>query len=167
MRFEVIFLESMLWSLLWMLFIVVLVRVFPFMIAHDYPVDVQKVADVKKPNKKEKIKGYLFGTIVFLLLLALPVIYTVSAYSNNVSFIVLFLHIWIVCMAWNVVDLLIVDWLFICVLSLKAFILPGSEEYEGNKNYRYHFNGFIKGIFVMSFFAFILSLISYGILKYI
>ncbi|PID82370.1 MAG: hypothetical protein CSB16_01340 [Clostridiales bacterium] len=167
MRFEVILFESIIWSLLWMLFVAILVRIFPFMIEHDYPIDVQKVANIKKPNKNERVKGYIFGIISFLFLLALPIVYTVSTYSSDVSFFILFIHIWIICMTWNAVDLLIVDWLFICILSFKPFMLPGSEEYEGNKNYKYHFKGFVKGFFVMSFFAFILSLISYGIIKYI
>ena len=71
-------------------------------------------------------------------------------------------------MTWNVVDLLVVDWMFICILRIKYFVLPGTEECEGNKDYKFHFTGFLKGFFAMSIVAVLFSGISYlivGLLK--
>ncbi len=167
MRFDIIFLESITWSILWTILVIVLVRIFPFMIEHDYPLDVQKVANIKKPTKKEKNRGTVIGTVGFIILLIVPIIFAIHGHEKSDSFTSVFIHIWIICMAWNAFDLLIVDWLFICVLGLKAFVLPGSEGYKGNKNYMFHFKGFVKGIFVMSILAIVLSLISYGLIKFV
>ena len=68
-------------------------------------------------------------------------------------------------MAWNVVDLVIVDWLFICLLSFKYFVLPKTENCKGNKNYKFHFIGFLKGFVAMSIVALIFAAVSFFILQ--
>ena len=67
-------------------------------------------------------------------------------------------------MTWNVVDLVIVDWLFICLFRIKYLVLPGTEDCEGNKDYKFHFIGFLKGIVAMTIVAVLFSGISYFIL---
>ncbi|PID66034.1 MAG: hypothetical protein CR975_05005 [Gammaproteobacteria bacterium] len=168
MNFTIIFTEGIIWSLLWIIFVGVCVRIFPFTIEHDYPEDVRKIANVPKPEKTQKRLGILFGiaglSIAFILLLLFVFIH----YSKqNVSFFDLFAHLWIICITWNIVDLLIVDWLFICTLSLKFFMLPGTENYPGNKNYKFHFVGFLKGFIVMSIVAAFFAALSYPIIRFI
>ncbi len=166
MLLSMVFMESLIWSLLWIFVVIVLVRKFPFMISHDYPIDVQKVANIGVPTKEEKLKGNVFGAISFSILLLLPILFVLFHHSSASSFLSIFMHIWVICITWNVVDLIIVDWLFICKLLYRPFLLPGSEGYEGNRNYGYHFKGFVKGAFMMSFMALILSVISYLILQF-
>lgn len=68
-------------------------------------------------------------------------------------------------MTWNVVDLVIVDWLFICLLRIKYFVLPRTEDCEGNKDYKFHFIGFLKGIVAMTIVAVLFSGISYFMIR--
>ncbi len=44
------------------------------------------------------------------------------------------------------IDLLIVDWLLVCTLQLKLFILPGTEGLAGYRNYAFHGRGFVRGL---------------------
>lgn len=49
---KIILIEAIIWSMLWT--ITVSVRVFPFMIEHDYPKDVREIASILKPSKTHK-----------------------------------------------------------------------------------------------------------------
>ena len=145
MEYRALILESVIWSIIWIFFVIISVRVFPFTIEHDYPNDVRKLANIQKPTSKQKLQGIIFGIIGFVILFGL-------------------LIVWIICMTWNIVDLVIVDCLMICKFSVKWFVLPKTENYIGNKNYRFHFIGFLKGCFAMTVIAILFSAISYGII---
>ena len=135
------------WSVVWMIIVSVSVRKFPWTIAHDYPKDVVQCADIQQPDKKQKRQSIVFFVCSFLVIIG----------AKNVSFITVFFHLWIMSMIWNVVDLTIVDWLMICVLTSKLFIFPGTENCVGNKDYLFHFIGFLKGIVTMTLTAFMVS----------
>jgi len=85
--------------------------------------------------------------------------------GSTYTFATIFFHLWIICIFWNFTDLIIVDWLFICLLNCKYFVLPGTEDCEGNKNYFFHFIGFLKGAVAMTVVALIFSAIAYFILR--
>lgn len=46
--------EAILWSVIWTILVIIAVRVFPFTIEHDYPIEVRKVANVQHPIPKQK-----------------------------------------------------------------------------------------------------------------
>ena len=51
---KIILIEAIIWSMLWTITVSVSVRVFPFMIEHDYPKDVREIASILKPSKTHK-----------------------------------------------------------------------------------------------------------------
>ena len=166
MNFQIIFLESAAWSLLWIIMVAISVRIFPFTIEHDYPEAARKVAKLPELTGKHKRNGAIFGVISFVILFGLLIAFAVLMYrGKELLFFRIFIHLWIVCMTWNVVDLVIVDWLLICLLRIKYFVLPGTEDCEGNKDYKFHFIGFLKGIFAMTIVAVLFSGISYFMLR--
>ena len=57
--------EAILWSVIWTILVIIAVRVFPFTIEHDYPIEVRKVANVQHPTPKQKIQVYL-GYLYYL-----------------------------------------------------------------------------------------------------
>lgn len=163
---KIILIETIIWSGLWMIMVSISVRVFPFTIEHDYPKDVREVANIPKPSKKHKMQGLIFASVNFIILFSLLVAFAILAYKGQeLSFWKIFVHLWIICMTWNIVDLVIVDWLFICLLSCRYFVLPKTENCKGNKNYKFHFIGFLKGFVVMSIVAIIFTTISFFVLK--
>ena len=168
MNLEIVLVQGLLWSCLWIMAVAISVRVFPFTIEHDYPEDVRELANIAKPSPEHKRKGIVFAIISFSILFGLLVWFVVSHYKGQEpSFIRIFSHTWLVCMIWNMVDLVVVDWLFICLMSVKYFVLPGTEHYEGNRNFLFHFKGFVKGAVTMSVVAFIFTIISYYILLWL
>lgn len=168
MNYKIIILESIIWSVLWMVMISIAIRKYPFTLEHDYPEDVRKVANIKQPSKSEKIKGMVFSVVSILLLFGLLIVFAIlHGKSDALNFQNSFFHIWIVSMSWNVIDLIIVDWILICKFSCKLFMLPGTETYAGNKHYLFHFKGFLKGLIAMSIFALTATSFAYVILSLI
>jgi hypothetical protein len=47
---------------------------------------------------------------------------------------------------WNLMDLLILDWFVLMTLRPSFMILPGTEGLAGYRDYRFHFQKFLKGI---------------------
>ena len=67
--------EAILWSVIWTILVIIAVRVFPFTIEHDYPIEVRKVANVQHPTPKQKIQGILFGLVGFTILFGLLILF--------------------------------------------------------------------------------------------
>lgn len=167
LNFRNIILEAFIWSFLWVILVSISVRIFPFTIEHDYPEDVRKVAAIKPPSGSHKLKGYIFAGLSFFILMGMLIAFSVYEYNlYKLNIFKIFFHIWIIFMTWNMVDLIVVDWLFICLFSCKYFVLPGTEDCNGNKNYKFHAIGFVKGIFAMSILSVICLLFSYLILRF-
>ncbi|HHE9996674.1 hypothetical protein MZA43_01720 [Haemophilus influenzae] len=163
---KIILIEAIIWSMLWTITVSVSIRVFPFMIEHDYPKDVREIASIPKPSKTHKKQGLIFATVSFVILFGLLIAFAILAYKGQeLSFWKIFIHLWLICMIWNIVDLVIVDWIFICLLSLKYFVLRKTEHCKGNKNYKFHFIGFLKGFIAMNIVALIFATISFFILQ--
>ena len=47
-------LSSIIWSLLWLLFVALCLRHFPWAMAHDYPPDMQQAAALPAPTPAQK-----------------------------------------------------------------------------------------------------------------
>jgi hypothetical protein len=55
------------------------------------------------------------------------------------------LSVFIIWTVFNVVDLLILDWLFFVTLQPKGIVLPGTEGMASYKDYGFHLRGSLKG----------------------
>ena len=71
--------------------------------------------------------------------------------------------VWGVTMFFNLFDLLIIDWLIVCLITPKFVIIPGTEGNKGYKDYQFHFIGFLKGIII----TFTMSLVISGLISVI
>lgn len=157
-------LEGGVWSCLWMIMIHLVLKNYPWLLEHDYPQDVRQAADYSPKNAKAKKKGAIFAIVSFAVLLLLLILAGVVHYRDIHHFKAIFLHLWLMCMVWNVVDLIVLDGLLICVLELEAFILPGSKGCKGNRDFGFHVIGFFKGLGVMSILSLICTMAAYGII---
>lgn len=102
--------EGLIWSLLWSVFVLVLILRYPWLIEHDYPPDVRKAARLPRPSESQKRAGICFTVFAYVVLLSALVAAGICHYRHQpVNFGALFLHLWIICMMWNVFDLLILD----------------------------------------------------------
>lgn len=134
----------------------VILKVNPRFEMKSYPLEI--VNSVEKQTKNEK-KGFLMMALPMLLLVMIYLIFsTFFAYEDfDISYLVLFLHLFIVFMIWNVFDLIIFDWLIFCTINPEFMILPGTKGHPAYKDYMYHFIGFLKGIFLSAIGAVIIA----------
>ncbi len=134
----------------------VILKVNPRFEMKSYPLEI--VNSVEKQTKNEK-KGFLMMALPMLLLVMIYLIFsTFFAYEDfDISYLVLFLHLFIVFMIWNVFDLIIFDWLIFCTINPEFMILPGTKGHPAYKDYMYHFIGSLKGIFLSAIGAMIIA----------
>lgn len=163
-----VLLEGLAWSVLWIAMLMPMLFYFPWLLVHDYPEDVRKAVRLPEPTPVQRRNGIIFTVFGYVILLgALMAAGLIHYGASPVSFGAVFLHLWIICLTWNVVDLCVLDWLVFCTATPRCFILPGTEGCKGYKDYEFHFIGFLKGCVYMTLFALIFSAVDFMILKFL
>jgi hypothetical protein len=113
----------------------------------DYPPDIkEKFGPMSaQAQKLKKIVGLpvlllIFGTIGWAM------VNWVSTHAAPMTFIEAFLSSFLILTLFNLVDLLILDWLVFVTIQPRLIILPGTEGMAGYKDYAFHFYAFLKGV---------------------
>ena len=65
---------------------------------------------------------------------------------GKVTFWQVSLHIFTIVTVWNLVDLLLIDWLLLGVIQPAFIFMPGTEGLKGYKDFGFHLRGFFKGL---------------------
>lgn len=158
-------LEGLAWSVLWVLILLAMFFRYPWLLVHDYPPDARAACRLPEPPPRKKREGRVFCACAWVILLGTLMAVGLLHYSDApVSFWAVFFHLWIVCLMWNVVDLLIMDWLLFCTLTPQWIVLPGTEGCAGYKDYKFHFVGFLHGCVYMTLFGLAFAGIDYAVL---
>ncbi|MBP8893566.1 MAG: hypothetical protein KBH09_14535 [Saprospiraceae bacterium] len=144
MNFKAALIHGLIWALMWGSMVTFSEIKWPQLFLHDYPKVLQDI--IHLPPFNHKRTAYIFTAITALLITAFIFWSGIYTYNKNpVSYWVIFSHILIVCMCWNIFDLIVMDWLIFCTWQPKFIVLPGSEGNKAYKNYKFHFFGFLKG----------------------
>jgi hypothetical protein len=141
-----ILLDGAILSILASLLLVGTLRFNPRLFLQDYPQSIQNLVPAKTP--KEKRQSLIVGIPFLLLLVVVPFLSTLSLMHQSgeeVTFYQLFLHAFGVILFFNIVDLIVLDWLMFCTWTPSFLIIPGSEGSEAYKDYFYHFKASIIG----------------------
>lgn len=112
----------------------------------DYPPDIrEKFGPMSERAKKQR---RLAGVPVFLLLFGILVLSAVelARIDGGSTFLAVFLGAFVVLLVFNVVDLLILDWLIFVTIRPEFVVLPGTEGMQGYRDYGFHFRAFLKGV---------------------
>jgi hypothetical protein len=120
------------------------------MFLRSYPPDIkQKYGPMSKKSQKQLI---VFAIPVYLSVLGVLTGSTMDLASTcgKLEFLPVLLNDWIVLNLFNLIDLLILDWLVFVTLQPSFVILPGTKEMAGYKDYGFHFRGYLKGILYTS-----------------
>jgi hypothetical protein len=128
------------------IYLLILLRAYPRLFLRHYPKAVRDVVPAK--SAREITASSIVGVPFIVLLLAAPIWSTVRMQNTSLeplSFGVLFANAFGVIWLFNLVDLLILDWLIVCFFTPKWVILPGSEHLQIPKPYFDHFRGFLTG----------------------
>jgi len=113
---------------------------------NDFPPDIRKAVPPK--TDAEKRQSLAWGLPFLAILLGGPLVSTALLERQSggcATFGALFLNGFGVALFFNVVDLLIVDWLVLCRFTPHFLVIPGTEGNAGYKDYGHHFRGFIIG----------------------
>lgn len=134
-------------SALAVLLIFASLRANPRIWLNDFPSDIRQAVPPK--TDAEKRQSLLWGLPFLAVLLGGPLVSNAlleHQQGGSVSFGALFLNGFGVALFFNLVDLLIVDWLVLCLFTPRFLIIPGTEGMAGYHDYGHHFRGFIIGI---------------------
>ena len=160
--------DGLIWSALWMIYIFLILKLFPHTMLHDYPKDIQEASTLKKPSKKQEKASKLFSAVGGLIIFGVLISFGLLRFqSEPTSIIKLLLYIFIVAMTWNIVDLLVMDWLIICLITPKWVVIEGTDGCKGYKDYFFHFKGFLIGCVYTTIMALLFAGIDYALLRFI
>ncbi len=160
--------EGLIWSALWMIYVYILVKMFPWEMLHDYPEDIQNASTLPEPSITQKKNAKLFSIIGSLLIFGSLITFGLVQFSGEtVSFLTVLLFIFIIAMMWNIVDLLVMDWLIICRITPEWVIIRGTAGCKGYHDYMYHLKGFLIGCIYTAILSIVISGMDFVLLKFI
>ena len=122
-------------------YLLVLLRFNPRMFLGHYPKEIREIVPPK--SEKERRLAILLG-----LLIAAPLgsaLLWRTATLGSHSFWELFAYAFGVLFIFNLVDLIILDWLIVCWVKPHWVILPGTEHIVIPNPYFHHFKEFLMG----------------------
>jgi hypothetical protein len=113
----------------------------------DYPPDIKERygESSEKAKKQWVISGVLFFFVATILII-ISTVQLATVISGKLGFQEIILNTFVMLLVFNVVDLLILDWLIFVIIRPRFVILPGTEGMAGYNDYRFHFVGFLKGL---------------------
>jgi hypothetical protein len=137
-------------------------RINPKMILNDYPPDIRAKAG---PMSEQTRRQASLASIPLLLTLGLVVILALGqlqTFAGELNFVNTFLFSTVIFQTWNLIDLVLLDWLLLMGLKPRFMILPGTEGMAGYRDYGFHFRKFLNGIgftLFLSLFVTVIALI--------
>jgi len=159
---------GLIWSGLWMVFIYVIMKCFPWEMLHDYPEDVRKASALPEPSRRQKRNAKIFSGIGAIVIFGALITFGILRFRTEMTgFITLFWFLFIIAMSWNVIDLLVMDWLLVCTVRPAWLIIPGTENCSSYSDYGHHFKGFLIGCIYTTLMALIFGGIDYAILDFL
>lgn len=136
------------------LIVLLSLRVNPRIWLNDFPPDIRSAVPPK--TDAEKRQSLRWGLPLFAVLLGGPLVSCLLLERQvpaPASFLLLFVHAYVVAFLFNLVDLLIIDWLIICAFTPRWLVVAGTEGMAGYSDYRHHFRGFLVGCIASAVFA--------------
>ena len=148
-------------------FVFIILKFFPWEMVHDYPKDIQEKTTIPEPTSKQKRSAKCFAVIASLIIFGAVFFFGFLRFSGaEEGFLTIFLYVFVMVFTWNVIDLLLMDWLIVCTITPSWIILQGSEGCKGYKDYGFHFKGFLIGCVYSLIMALIFSGVIYGVLRF-
>ena len=125
----------------------ILLWINPEMWLDDYPPDIQaRFGEMsEKAKRQEKMAGIPVLAFFFGIVIIAAVRWT-QTHPGQVTFGDIFWSTFLIFNLFNLVDLLVLDWLIFVTIQPKIAILPGTEGAAGYKDYAFHFYASLKGV---------------------
>ena len=127
--------------------LLLLMRFQPRLFLRHLPQEMRSV--VPPRSEKERWMSIPFGLLIGLPF-ALALLWRTAALESH-SFRQHFVYAFGVLLIFNLVDLLLIDWLIVCWWRPRWAVFPGTEQVVLPSPYRHHFNGFMMGLVGITF----------------
>ncbi|HEV8580538.1 MAG TPA: hypothetical protein VGX68_15835 [Thermoanaerobaculia bacterium] len=142
--------HALLWGLLMsavlFAFILAVVRFNPEIMLQDYPPDIRaRYGPMSERTKRQRIPVAIVSVLVLLAVVAGSFLRLPEIWGDDVGFLPAFVHLYTMFTVFNVLDLLVMDWLMVR-LQPRFIVLPGTEGMAGYQSYWFHFRGFLIGL---------------------
>lgn len=118
---------------------------------NDFPEDVRLAYG--PPRNPETPRQRRLVSVVFFLFIIILLIASIAGLVDllgELTFAAVFTHVLIMLMVFNVVDLVVIDWLALLALRPNWAVLPGTEGLPGYHNWIFPLIDFLKGtVFIL------------------
>lgn len=134
-------------SVLLMVLMAVSFWIAPDMWVGDYPPEIeQRYGEMSEKAKRYRtpVAMLFFGLVVLVPLLG--IVWLRSSTGLTLGFPEYVIFSFICLSIFNLVDLLVIDWLIFVTIQPDVVVLPGTEGMTGYKDYGFHFRAFLSGI---------------------
>lgn len=113
----------------------------------DAPADIRAAAGPISASDRRLRMSIGIPTLLFVVgLLAHALLRLAQRQGGALTFFDATFSTFLIIQTFNLVDLLIIDWLIVVALRPSFIFLPGTEHLPGYNDYRFHFHAFLKGV---------------------
>lgn len=111
----------------------------------DYPPDIRRAFGAMSAVARRQ--RLVTGTLFLAVLVAVPALGLARlAADTDLGFARPFFFTLVVLTVFNLLDLLVIDWLLMVRLKPRWIVLPGTEGLAGYDDYGFHFRAFLIGV---------------------
>ena len=146
LAFQTGILYGFVFSLLFSALLLVMIKINPEMMLNDYPPEIKaRYGPVSEKTKKQRKPFVILFLLIVIGVPLLSIMRLDQMIAGVPSFLEIFVNIFTLFLVFNIVDLLILDWLIFCAITPRFIVLPGTEGMAAYKDYGFHFRGFLIG----------------------
>lgn len=138
-------------------------RMNPEMMLNNYPPDVRtKYGPMSEQTRKQANVAnlLLLGALALIVILGLA---ELRSFSGKLTMGDTWIMTTVIFQLWNLIDLVLLDWLLFVTFKPRFMILPGTEGMAGYNDYGFHFQKFLKGIVITLILSAVVTAIALGI----
>lgn len=132
-------------SILALSFLLITLYLRPRLLLRSYPPDIRNAA---QPRTHAERRATAWTGLLFLgILLGVPFLslYILALRDVQLSLGSAFLVSAGSLLMFNLVDLIVLDWIIICTITPSFVVIPGTEGALGYKDYGHHLRAFLRG----------------------
>ncbi len=123
----------------------------------DFPKEIQ--AEMAPLSRGERLARVFVAFLLLVVVIGIPLLSVLQLQSmqGGITFLEAFLHIWIIFMSVNLVDLVIIDWAIVVQWQPNFLSTPEIEPASQYITYRFLFIEYLKGVILLTAVALVLS----------
>jgi hypothetical protein len=130
------------------------------------PAAVRQVVGAMSVRERQAKRVVSLVTVIGVLaLIVQSVVRLIALGGGYVSFLDIALSVFLLTQVFNIIDLLLIDWLLLVTIRPSFLMFPGTEHLADDRDYGFHFRGFLKGVFGSLIVSLIVASITRGVMQ--